>query len=113
MAMMELKIDTLNQLDDGRVVAAFMAELKRAVSDCDDRPADKKAREVTLTGFITPIQAPEGGLENVGIEFEVSSKVPKRKSRRYTMDVRKGGMLIFSSTSPDVRQPTFMDKDDE
>ena len=54
MPFVELDLASLQDLDDGRVAVAFQHELKRAVQDCIDRPADKKPRTVTLELAIKP-----------------------------------------------------------
>lgn len=116
MPLMALELKTLEDLDDGRPVRAFMAELKRAIADCMDRPGDKNAREVTLQMKLKPTVDEEGNCERVQAEFHTKCKVPIRKTRPYSFECRKakdGPMLVFSSTSPDVDQTTFDDLDPE
>lgn len=111
MALLQLDLASLNDLDDGRVAVAFMHELKRAVSDCIDRPGDKNARTVSLELKITPVvDADSGQCEEAHGEFQIKSKVPQRKSKTYSFGIRKGGMLAFNSNSPEqVDQRTIFD----
>lgn len=48
MPLVQLTLESINDLDDGRVAVAFMQELRRAVTDCMDRPGDTTARSVSL-----------------------------------------------------------------
>ncbi len=115
MPFMELNLKSLETLDDGRVAAAFQHELKRAVQDCIDRPADKKPRTVTLELSIKPIVAPDSSIiemEGADGEFTIKSKVPTRKSKTYNFRSNKHGQLAFSSESPEnAEQTTFEDVD--
>jgi hypothetical protein len=111
-ALVQLTLESLKDLDDGRVSAAFVHELKRAVQDCMDRPGDKHARSVSLEFKVTPIVADDGSCEGADGEFDIKSKVPTRKSKTYSFKTNKQGHLSFSSNSPDnVDQTTFEDLD--
>jgi hypothetical protein len=115
MPFVELNLASLQDLDDGRVAVAFAHELKRAVQDCIDRPADKKPRTVTLELAIKPIVSPDSAIvemEGADGEFTIKSKVPTRKSKTYNFRSNKHGQLAFSSESPDnADQTTFDDID--
>ena len=115
MPFVELNLASLQDLDDGRVSVAFAHEMKRAVQDCIDRPADKTARVVTLELSIKPILAPDSSIvemEGADGEFKIKSKVPTRKSKTYNFRSNKHGQLAFSSESPEnADQTTFDDVD--
>lgn len=115
MPFIQLSLESLEHLDDGRVAVAFQHELKRAVQDCIDRPSDKKPRTVTLELAIKPIVAPDSSIiemEGADGEFTVKSKVPTRKSKTYSFRSNKHGQLAFSSESPEnADQTTFDDID--
>ena len=114
MSVKELTLETIGQIDDGRVALAFQAELKRIITDCQDRPGDNAARSLILTLKVVPIIDEAGFCEEVNGEFQVKSSVPNRKSKTYSFGVRKGGITTFSSTSPtSVKQKTIVDGDDE
>jgi hypothetical protein len=51
MPLTEFNVQSLADLDDGRVSIAFAQELRRAVIDCMDRPGDKNARKVRQIKF--------------------------------------------------------------
>lgn len=114
MAMKELRLENIADLDDGRVSLAFVHELKRAVQDCLDRPGDKTARKVNLEFTLKPlIDEATGQCETVNGDFKIKSKVPERKSKTYNFAARKAGQLVFSEESPqNVQQTTFMDGDE-
>ena len=109
MAMVPLTLESLNDLDDGRVSVAFMLELKRAVADCQDRPGDKNARTVTLDLKLTPIVDDDGSCDGAHGEFHIKSKVPQRKSKPYQFEVRKGGHLVYNSNNAENPEQTTLD----
>lgn len=100
--LIELKLESLADLDDGRVSVAFVEEIRRAVMDCQDRPGDTNKRIVRLQFEITPVREEKtGDCEQVHGEFHIESKVPKRKSKVYGFRVHRTGQLSFSKNSPD------------
>lgn len=109
MAVHELNLSTLkDQLNGGRVGIAFDQELKRVVKDCEDRPADDKARTVTITLEIKPVLDSDGFCEEVTGQIKINSTVPKRKTKPISFGVRRGGMLVFNDLSEDdVNQSTI------
>lgn len=113
MPLVELNLQSLNDLDDGRVATGFVHELKRVVLDCMDRPGDKAVRQVSLVFNLTPVIDPEtGDCEGAHGEFRIQSKTPERKSKTYSFGLNKKGHLSYSSESPEnVDQTTFDDID--
>jgi len=110
--MMQLTLDNLKDLDDGRVMVAFAQELRRAVMDCMDRPGETQARTVALEFAVSPVVGEEGMCEEARGDFKIKSKVPVRKTKSYSFAVNKRGDLAFSSNSPDnVNQTTIHDVD--
>ena len=112
MAMMLFNLETLKDLDMGKVVKAFEHELKRCVQDCLDRPHDSNARVVSMAMTIKPV--PDGEVcDTVSGEFEIKGKVPVRRTKVYSFGVKRTGSLMFSSDSPDnVDQRTIFDATD-
>lgn len=114
MAVMEvLKLDTIKDLDDGRVAIAFDQNMKRAVQDCMDRPSDKKSRKVSIVCNVTPIVAVSGECEGAEVDFELKTSVPVQRTRSYTLIPNKVGHLKFSKNSPDAGQTTIFDNVDK
>lgn len=110
MPMMQLNLENLKDLDDGRVSVAFISELRRVVLDCIDRPGDKNARKVTLEFRVVPQIGEDGQCEGADGDFQIKAVIPQRKSKTYGFNVNKRGDLSFSSTSPeDPDQYTFDD----
>lgn len=109
MAVHELTLSTLkDELEGGRVGAAFDLELKRIVQDCEDRPGDDKPRKVTIELTIEPVKDESGFCEQVWGRVHVSSSVPKRKTKPISFGVRRGGMLVFNDLSEDdINQMTI------
>lgn len=81
----KLSLDSLKELDMGKVEKVFQHHLTRVLADIDDRPADKTARRVLLEIQAVPADA-EG--DTVDMEFSVKSSVPIHRSRKYNMVVR-------------------------
>lgn len=115
MPFVELNLANMDELDDGRVAAAFQKNVKDAVLDCIDRPTDKNPRVVTLELKLTPVPTSDGAvveLEGADGSFKVKLKVPERKSKTYNFRTNKKGQLAFSSESPEnADQTTFNDVD--
>lgn len=112
MTLIPVTLETIKDLDDGRVAAAFALELKRAVNDCMDRPGDANARNVYLECKLTPVIGDDGQCEGANGEFQIKSKVPTRKSKTYSFGLNKKGFLYFSDESPDnVNQTTIHEMD--
>jgi hypothetical protein len=113
MAFVFLSLDTIKELDNGRVAEAFTQALARAVRDCEDRPTEEKDREVILGIKLKPIPADEGIPTGVALMCQVRDTVPTRKSRPYSCGIKSGGKLFFSTESPDnVNQLTLGLADD-
>lgn len=99
-----LSLENLKQLDLGKISVAFDAELQRAVKDCMDRPGDKKARKVAIIFLLAPTDESTGtGDANdvLHVGCEITSVVPKRRTRVYAMRPRVNGSLTFHLDSPD------------
>jgi hypothetical protein len=110
MALKKMTLESIKDLDDGRVIAAFEMELKRAVLDCMDRSGDKNSRTVNMEFKLTPVCGEDGQCEGVTGEFHIKSKVPVRKTKTYSFDVNRAGQLVYSSNNPeDINQPTIDD----
>lgn len=110
--LVAFSLESLNEVDAGRIVVAFQHELKRMIDDCRDRPGDKNARTVGLKCAITPILDiidKKVICNGVNIEFEITGKVPVRRSRPIPMKVNDKG-AYFNTDAPDnPDQTTFFD----
>lgn len=105
----KFRLSTLNKIDDGRIREAYEQALKACEADCKDRPNLKDARSVTLHAVLVPVSGDSGEMESCDVQFQIFSRVPKRKSKVYNM-ISKGGNLLFNELSPeDVRQGTLDD----
>ena len=109
MTVHELTLSALmRDLDGGRISEAFMRELQRVALDCEDRPADDKARKVRLELRVEPVLDEQGFLESIKGKFFVTSQVPQRRSKTYDFGFRKGGHLVFNDLSDDnIHQGTI------
>jgi hypothetical protein len=97
---MKLSMQTIQEVDDGRIAAAFNIALERAIADLDDRGADKKTRKIALTVTLKPV-VQEGQVEEIEADFQVITKTPALQSRTYRMQPRGGKSLLFNAAAPE------------
>lgn len=110
-----LSTDTLDQLDNGKISAAFRKELQRVAQDLMDRPGDKSVREVHMTMRIAPVANDAGVCEEANVEIEIKSKVPPRRSRVYSMGVTPAakGQIMFNPASDENINQKSLDEANE
>lgn len=96
-----LELAEIGALGSGTVAEAFNRHLQRAIADCEDRPGDDKARKVTLTLLVKPLQLQDGACTEVIVEAEASSSVPKHVSRPVECRIKHGGRALFNDLSED------------
>lgn len=115
MPFVQLTIGSLEELDDGRMAAAFLHHMKRLIQDCHDRPTEKKSRKLMMELTVKPVVASDGGIvecEGADADFRFRSKIPDHCSKTYSLRTNKNGQAAFSSTSPEnADQTTFDDMD--
>ena len=113
----QLTYETLPDLEDGRGVAAFNSLLKRAITDCMDRPGEPKTRKVTLQIDLMPVVDADMTCTEVKMQILAKCGLPDYATRVYSTGARKsqsGPMLVFNEDSPmNVNQTTFTDEDDD
>lgn len=113
--IMQLDLENLRVLDDGRLEAAFEQELRHVVLDLMDRPGDDRERSVQFKVKFKPVCDETGECESVNVQVDIGSKLPSRKSRVYDMKARKsarGAMLVFNEMSLDnADQTTIFDNE--
>ena len=114
MPMLQFGLDTLRELDNGKAAIAFDRHVKRASTDCLDRPGDPKPRTVTLEIQLTPRIDPDS-LDCTEVECRIlaSSKVPPHHTKALSFGLRKNGILVFNPDSPDaVDQKTLLNDEE-
>lgn len=105
----ELTLETLSQMDGGRVGEAFQQSLKRVLLDYEDRPHEAKPRIITLHIGVTPaIATGDEVCDEVRMKAMVTDSVPKRQTRPYSMRLKAGGKAAFNDESlDDIEQMSF------
>ncbi len=105
MALQErFNLENLHMLYHGEIEKAFLREVKRVTADCEDRPLEKKPRVVNLQFIFTPVPDMDGAqvnLDKVSTAIDISSTIPKHKTRVYEMKAKANGELAFHPDSPD------------
>ncbi len=113
MALKVLNLDTIKDLDLGRVGVGFGRLLEQAVRDCLDRPADERARKLILQLSLKPKSEIVGqtvSCEGAAGVAQLRLKLPDYESQEVDFGVKQNGKLIFSEDSPrDHRQATMFD----
>jgi hypothetical protein len=90
------------------ILASFQQELARVCEDIRFRPGERKVRKVALVMNVTPDADEEGGSSTVLVSFEISSNLPKKRTRDYSMEVQGADKLVFNPASPEsIRQGTL------
>lgn len=107
MAIRELGLHTLKDIDGGAIVEEFDRHLERARQDCADRPDIGKARKVVLEVSIVPDAS--GGL--VGVGFNVKSSMPKGEIEPYQMALKPTGITFSDAAPENPEQRTFGDEE--
>jgi hypothetical protein len=102
----EFKLENLKALDFGLIGAAFDAELQHVVKDCQERPMDEAARKVTISFNLVPVPEHNSNtgavdLNEVRVECEITSAVPKRRTKVYTMKPTNENRLAFHPDLPE------------
>jgi hypothetical protein len=107
MALEKFSLASVASMDGSRIEKAFEHALNRCRFDCEDRPAVKGARKITLTVTLEPLVNDAGDLGSVNVAFDLADKLPKRSSKAYNMMPVVGG-LAFNELSPEeARQMTL------
>jgi hypothetical protein len=111
MALRELNLEGLSTIAGGKVDAAINQQLKRAISDCEDRPGDKNARKVVLTMLVRPVMYQDGAVTDVNVECEVTSSIPKYISKPVDCRIKSGQRAIFNDMAEDNVDQMTIDGD--
>lgn len=109
-------LDNLRLLDFGRIGVAFNTELERVVHDCMDRPAEDKARSVIIRFNFAPLNSSPGAsdCDQVKVECEIASSIPKRRTKVYSMIPHVDGQLEFNPDLSDQPEgETIFDKQEK
>jgi len=105
MGMQELTLETLGEVDHGKIAAAFNLLLQRVMLDCFDRPGDDKARSVELRLLVSPMADPNtGAFDGCQVQFKLKSSVPPLQSKLLSMDADKRGRLKFVPAEEEAEQ---------
>lgn len=94
-------LKSLAEMDDGRIAVAFEQAMRRAAIDCEDRPADDRPRKLCLELEFKPVLDPAGYCESVVCQAQIKDTLPSRKSRKYDLGLRKGGMFVYQPMALD------------
>jgi hypothetical protein len=115
--LLKVGLDTLGQIDLGKISATLEVHLKRAVSDCVDRPGEMKPRSVIMQFDLLPIESDTATCDEVGLQISCTSKIPVHRTRVYSTGIRQtreGPMLVVNPDSPgNINQSTFLSDEED
>lgn len=86
MAKTKLTLNTLAELDHGKLAKMVEHEMHRCLDSVRDMPDCQKARELKIVAKFTP---GDGEGLRVDFEFAVGSKIPGQSSRRMQFGLRQ------------------------
>lgn len=104
MNQIRLSLENLGQLNFGQIGKIFEHQLKALVKDCEDRPLEKLPRQIAVTFFLTPdpdIHGQQPVCDTIDVACDVTSKVPKTKTRVFSMKPKADGALMFNPDVPE------------
>lgn len=100
----ELKLDAIGDLDEGAARLIINAALATAIHDLDDRGADGKPREVTIS--LKMVRLSEGKSDNVGITVEAAAKLPKYSTPGTIGKIKsRNGVAMLAFQESDATDP--------
>jgi hypothetical protein len=104
MNQIPLILENLGRLNFGQIDKIFQQQLRSCVKDCEERPGDKGPRTVSIIFTLTPDPDMHGNelvCDGVDVACDVQSKVPKTKTRVFSMKPKQNGMLFFNPDVPE------------
>lgn len=111
----QLTIDTLGDIDDGRVRLAIDRDLEAICKDLMNRPFDSSRRSLTIKIDIIPTPRSDGVLETVDVDVTTVTKVPKRRAQPAKMQIKPSGQvgkfLWNDASQSDPKQMTLDQRD--
>lgn len=115
MTLQKLTLETISNLDGGRIGIAFANEIEALIRDLEERPTVDKPRKLEIVLELNPKEY-GGDLEEVIASVTFKTKSPERVSGSVSMGVKKIGdrkSLIFDDLSlNNVDQMTLDLQDD-
>jgi hypothetical protein len=115
MGLKRLSMETLKEIDSGMVMELFHSALQHAVTDCMERPADKRPRKVTLQLTLKPVAEINGTMidcDGVRGCFQCRAKLPDMETKTYDFGVQQGGKLVYNEDSlTNHRQTTMLENE--
>lgn len=104
----QLNARTIADLNDGTVGEMINEIIRQALEDCDDRPALKTARKLTIELSFKPVlDESSRALHGVEITPKITSKVPSHEARGEYLRTNArqlGGRTHIEAQLPDAYQ---------
>lgn len=106
--LVELNLATIQQLQEGAIFHQVQRLIAGAVADCENRPAEERARKVSIQLEILPVSRLEEiddthtrrVLDGVKLRLQMDVKCPTRKTIEFDCGVGENHALLFNPDSP-------------
>lgn len=106
--LVELNLATIQQLQEGAIFQQVQRLIAGAVADCENRPAEERARKVSIQLEILPVSRLEEiddthtrrVLDGVKLRLQMDVKCPTRKTIEFDCGVGENHALLFNPDSP-------------
>lgn len=108
----QLTINTIGDIDDGRVRLAIDRDLEAICKDLMNRPGDPSRRSLTIKIDFKPQPRADGVLETVDVDLTTLVKVPKRRAQPAKMLIKPTGKLLWNDLSQDDPKQATLDQID-
>jgi hypothetical protein len=103
--LLELTLESLTELDNGRAEKMFREKLDVVKQDLLKRPGDDRPRRLVFEVSMKPIAAVEEGgtpyCRAVRTTFKVQPKLPPEETLPVTVGIKATGHMYFSPADPD------------
>ena len=113
MSLQRLSLESIGSLDGGATMETFQLAVQKAVTDCINRPNDKRARKVNLQLTLVPVPVVTGNTidcDGAKGTFQCKVRIPDYETREVDFGVQNSGDLIFNPDSPrDHKQMTLLE----
>lgn len=110
MPRVPMTLAALHEMDGGKIARLFEQCLRQCTQDCQDRPADKKPRTLTLQIHVVPVE--DDMCDEVTLSVAAKVAVPKKQTRGYSVGVGEKGKTVVNLASDDnIHQMTIDDNE--
>jgi hypothetical protein len=105
-------IESLTEIDDGKIRVAFNGAVLACGRDCVDRYRDAKPRKVTLKAEFTPVIREDGSFSHVKTQLFLEVALPARRTNELHMQADADGVFYDADNVKDSHPTLPFDRED-